>query len=169
MSDDPPAFIASYHFTINGLLRSYRELTGLSQDQLAALSVELMRRGDLDRHFTQSAIARWEKDPTDGGDPSLRVKKLQDHILVSYATLLEHALRRVGFEGADQADLLKHLRIANERKVVANQVSQFALEIDALMAPWPRWLKEMAQKTIREVLVGMGQIYERYRQPPGSG
>jgi len=162
----PDVLIRSYRFTVNGLLRTYREQAGFSQEQLAAFSEDLLLRGLLDRSFSQSAIARWEKDPNDGASPENRVRKLQSHILESYAVLLEHALRRAGYESARADELLKHLRIANERRVTAREVSPFALEVDALMAAWPRWLRDMAQQAVRTTLTGMGQVYERVHKPP---
>lgn len=135
----------------------------LSQDELARLSVALVTEGILDHSFTQSAIARWEKDPADGANARRRVAKLREETIDTLAILFEQALIRAGYEGADRQELAKHLHTANNRRVDPRQVSRFALEMDALMSPWPRWLREMAQDTIRQTLQGMNRVYERYR------
>jgi transcriptional regulator with XRE-family HTH domain len=156
----------AYAHTVNSLIRKYREMTGLSQQQLADLSTELLESGTegLDRDFTQSAIARWERDPRDGGSARMRVEKLREDTIRALAIVLQHAMLLNGFEAIRVSEIEKQLSIANNRRADPKEVDSFALEVTAIMTVWPRWLRDLAQNTIREVLKGMDAIYLRERE-----
>lgn len=129
-------------------------MAGLSQDGLAALSKRLCEAGTLDRSFSQSQIARWEKPA--------RIDRLQEDSIDALAVLLADALQRAGYDGAQSKELRRHLIAANVRFIEARQVSVFALEMDALMSPWPRWIKEIARHTIRQILIGTDSILKAH-------
>jgi transcriptional regulator with XRE-family HTH domain len=148
-------------FTINMAIRSLREQSGLSQHELAALSQELFESEVMNRRFTQSQIARWESDPSDGADSRMRTKKLQEENVEQLAILFEHALLNVGFEGARAADLARHLHTANKRVVDPQRVSEFALHIDMLVSSLSPIFVEVAEDTIVKILQGLNQIQER--------
>ncbi len=153
----------NYAFSINQMIRSYREMAKLSQEGLASLSMELYNAGILDNYITQPQIARWERDPFDGAPRQRRVKRLADHSIAALSILLQHALQRAGFEAASAGELADYLHAANDRYYNPKQASAFALEIDSLMSPWPSWWRQMAQESVRTMLLSMRAIYERYR------
>lgn len=141
-------------FSISTLLKDYRLMAGLSQDGLAALSGELLAAGELDRAFPQSQIARWENPE--------RIERLREESITALAVLLAHALHQAGYDGAKAQELRRHLIAANQGFIEARTVSVFALEMDALMSPWPRWIKDIARHTIRQILIGTDSILKAH-------
>jgi transcriptional regulator with XRE-family HTH domain len=155
-----------YSFTVNQLMKRYREMTGLSQQQLADLSTEMLENSaeGLDRDFTQSAIARWESDPRDGSSPRKRVEKLRPDTIKALAVVLQRAMIDNGFDTVRVSEIEKQLTIANNRRADPKEIDPFAIEITSLMMPWPKWLKDIAQNTIREILQGMDTILMKERE-----
>ncbi len=143
-------------FSINQLLRAYRELARLSQNELAGLSADLYAEGVLDAFYTQPAIARYEAQ----GDT--RTKRLRAETIRNLSALFERALRNAGFNEVEAANLAGFLQAANEQPFNPRYASDFALEVDANLAIFPLWLREIARENIRTSLSSMRDIYLRY-------
>lgn len=141
-------------FSISALLRDYRLMAGLSQDALAALSADLYDQGVLDRAISQSQIARWEKPD--------RIERLREDSIEVMAALLATALQQAGYDGAKAKELKRFLEAANLQFADVRTVSVFALEMDALMSPWPNWIKEIIRHVIRQMLLGTDSILKAH-------
>jgi transcriptional regulator with XRE-family HTH domain len=110
---------------LSSIIRRYRTMTGLSQNELSALTFELAEQEIVTSGIMQQHLSRLENGvaPMPG-------------TLHTLAVVLAHAMRSAGFEEADADELHKHLLNANRLHVGSREVSPQAVEIDAILAPF---------------------------------
>lgn len=119
------------------LLTRYLEDAGISQDTLSRLTVRLAEQDPRVTKIAQQQISRWAIDEIPTPE---NVNRL--------AIVLAAAMREAGFDEIDDRDIYKHLLNARRDKVVAREVSRFAANIDAIIAPLPLRLRTIAERTL---------------------
>jgi transcriptional regulator with XRE-family HTH domain len=121
---------------LGDMCRNYRQLAGLKQSELAALTARLAADGLVSHAIDQRRISLIESG----------ARKPHEHTLIALATALAHALQAEGYDGADTETLLKHLRGAKgSTPGVPAHVAAFIAEI----APYPGWYQTMLIDLVR--------------------
>jgi transcriptional regulator with XRE-family HTH domain len=134
------------------LLRIYRSLTNLTQEELAALSAALVDQGITKGNLHRQHISRLEAGHVPRPDPRT--------IMILAETLAE-GLHRAGYDEASAAELYTHLYNATRSKITTRDVSQHAAELDAILAP----LTEIARDDIYEAFKASARTFiERYSE-----
>jgi transcriptional regulator with XRE-family HTH domain len=127
-------------YSVSQLLTNKRKQAQLTQDELADLTQELARRGEVTRPLTQQAISRIEGNPD--ADPHVPT-------LETLAIALSVALLELGYENATAEAIFRQFRGAKRQQPTTRDVSEQAAALDADLATYPQWYQDMIWQLAR--------------------
>lgn len=142
------------HFTIGDYLKSWRDMAGLSQSELADLSYQLFEDGVITTRYTQGLISRMEKSV----HPDMR-----DHNLTAICTVLAVALQRAGHEDVQAEDLIKALRSVKRKRPGPGEVDETVLRFNALLQGYPAIVRRMFWRAAEAMLLAIAEQFEDER------
>lgn len=131
--------------TLGGIVRYYRKLAGLKQEDLTRLSEQLAFEGRVTRILDQRRISRIESNAVVPHDDTLE----------AIAVVLAQALLDEGYGGSSPDVLLKHFR--NVKEAGRAGMPKDLAALDAELAPYPKWYRDMIislARTIHQMVSG---------------
>lgn len=128
--------------SVSEVLLSLRQQSGLTQDQLAALSFELADQTGEFSGITQQALSRIEANP-----------EAAPHVptLKTLAIVLAHALNQNGYSAATEDVIFRQFQNARHRTPASRNVSEQAAMFDADLSIYPEWYRDMIWSIVWQV------------------